>query len=358
MMHPGLKTLALLFCSLCIIGLILIAGQHYLAKYKNGSLLYWRNSPLLINTLFKIARHSYIEHAVLVAKVFFSSDQKIRIIFKIRYTHLFRLKKLFEKIDDIIDSMPAATLLLLQRSEPTSFEDSILKKILNEEDWRFIQLLINNGSMTEKELSTFFNIILNKLYLQAVLTYKYQHQSKSKEKARLRLQIAQENIETTGTYYIFIAHFIKKDKRVLDLITQAGNNELTYKRLKKIYPEARLVGELEQIKHDTIEHRHDLQQELLVGKISPNYFLARLEKNGQLVDGQKELIHLPNRPATYYELPSMIQHNYLALRKYFMKRTLKMGILTRIIFILSWEYQYRIGFYTTKPRSWKKRNRS
>lgn len=337
----------------CIVSFLLCIVQHYLAKNKNGSLLYWRNLPLLIDIVFQLARNIYLEHAILAAKIFFSSDQKVKLLFMTLHFRLLRLKKLFEKLDDIVDSMIPEEILSLGDSVLGPTMSPFLGKMLGDEDLHFINQLISDGLLTGEEIFSFCNLIAHKLYRQARFTTCYEEENDPVIKAELRQQIAQENIEITGIYFIFVAHFIKKDKRILDLVSRNENNELTYDILKKIYPEASLVGELDQIKHDTIEHRYDLQQEFFVGKISPNYFLAQLEKNGHLAHSKKELNKLSNRPITYYELPSIMQQNYLDVRKYFIKHALKIGKIAGITFILIWEYQSRVGFYTTKPRSWR-----
>ena len=324
--------------------------QHYLARNRSGSLWYWRNSPILANTVFQLARNNYVEHVILTAKIFFSSDHKIKLIFQTSHRRLLRLKKLFEKLDDVVDSMIPKEILSLGNSFLGPAMSPFLSKILNEEDLRFINQLNADGLLTKEEIFSFCNLIAHKLYVEASLTASYEQEHDQTVKAVLRQRIAQENIEITGIYFIFVAHFIKKDKRVLDLVSC---NELSYDLLKNIYPKSSQIGELDQIKHDTIEHRYDRQQEHLVGKISPNYFLAQLESNGNIVDAQKALNKLANRPVTYYELPSLIQQNYLNVRTHFIKHALRLGIITGIVFILIWEYQYRIGFYRTKPRSWR-----
>lgn len=348
----NLKLLAFI-CAIGIAGSGICLVQHFLAKNKNGSLLYWRNWPLFADIVFQLSRNIFIEHIILAAKIFFSSDQKIKLIFMTSHFRLLRFKKLFEKLDDVIDSMTPEQILSLGDSVLGPTMSPLLGKILNEEDLGFINQLISDGLLTREELFSFCNLIVHKLYIQAKLSSCYEQELSPQLKAALREQIAQENIEVTGVYFIFVAHFIKKDKRISDLVSQNENNELTYALLKKIYPESSLVGELDQIKHDTIEHRHDLQQELFINKISPNYFLAQLEKNGQLIDAQKELNKLSNRPVTYYELPIIIQQNYLQVRRNFIQQALKIGIIASLIFIVTWEYQYRIGFYTIKPRSWR-----
>lgn len=338
---------------ICIVGFVSCIVQHYLAKNKNGSLLYWRNWPLLTDIIFQLARNIYIEYAILATKIFLSSDRKIGLIFTTLHFRLLRLKKLFEKLDDIIDSMIPEEILSLGDPVLGPTMSSFLGNILGEEDLDFINQLIADGLLTGEEIFSFYNLIVHKLYIQARLTSCYDEAYDPVIKAALRQQISQENIEITGIYFIFVAHFIKKDKRILDLVSQNKDNELTYEVLKKIYPEAGLTGELDQIKHDTIEHRYDLLQEFVVGKISPNYFLARLEKNGHLADAKKELNKLSNRPVTYYELPSIIQQNYLDVRKHYIEQALKIGTITGMTYILIWEYQSRVGFYTTKPRSWR-----
>ena len=329
---------------------VLCRIQHYLARNRSCSLLYWRNSPILANTVFQLARNNYVEHVILTTKIFFSSDQKFKLIFRTSHRRLLRLKKLFEKLDDVIDSMIPEEILSLGNSFLGPTMSPFLSNILNEEDLRFINQLNADGLLTKEEVFSFCNLIAHKLYVQANLTVHYEQEHNPTVKVVLRQRIAQENIEITGVYFIFVAHFIKKDKRVLDLIS---HNELSYDLLKNIYPKSRQIGELDQIKHDTIEHRYDLQQERFIGKISPNYFLAQLESNGNIVGAQKALNQLSNRPVTYYELPSMIQRNYLNVRTYFIKEAFKLGKVAGIVLILIWEYQYRIGFYTTKPRSWR-----
>lgn len=336
-----------------IVSFVLCRTQHYLARNRSNSLLYWRNASLLTDIVFQLARNAYIEHITLAAKIFFSSDQKIRLLFMTLHSRLLRLKKLFEKVDDLVDSMTPEEILSLGDAILGPQMSPFLGRMLDEEDLCFINQLISEKLLTKEEIFSFCNLIAHKLHLQAHLTACYERENSSVIKATLRQQIAQENIEITGIYFIFVAHFIKKNKQILDLVSRNENNELTYEILKKIYPESSYVGELDQIKHDTIEHRYDLQQELLVGKISPNYFLAQLEKKGHLEHAKLELKQLSNRPVTYYELPSIIQQNYLDVKKYFIKQALKIGKIAGITFILIWEYQSRIGFYTTKPRSWR-----
>lgn len=343
------KLLTFLFYG-AVLSFVLCRIQHYLARNRSSSLLYWRNSPILSNAVFQLARNIYVEYAILTVKIFFSSDQKLKLLFLTSHRRLLGLKKLFEQLDDAVDSMTPEEILSLGNSVLGPTMSPFLSKILNEEDLYFINQLHSDGFLTKEEVFSFCNLIAHKLSIEASLTTSYEQEHEPEGKAVLRQRIAQENIEITGIYFIFVTHFIQKDKRVLDLLSC---NEFSYDLLKNIYPKSGQIGELDQIKHDTIEHRYDLQQERLVGKISPNYFLAQQESNGNLVDAQRALNKLSNRPVTYYELPAMIQQNYLKIRAHFIKHALMLGKITGIIFIVIWEYQYRIGFYTTKPRSWR-----
>ena len=345
--------LFILLCFICIIGLMLFGifciTQDYLAKNKNSSLLYWRNSVQLADIVFYFARNIYTENTILAVKFFFSSDQKLKLVSMKLFFRVLRLKKLFEKLDDIADKLAPKEIISLGEPVLGPTMSPFLFKILDEDDLCFMNKLIADRLITEEELFSFCNLVVHKFYAQARLAIGYEQEQDPGIKAMLRQQIAQENIEISGMAFILVSHFIKKDKQVLTIVSRNENNELTYDVLKKIYPESSLVGELFQIEHDTIEHRYDLQQEISVGKLSPNYFLTQLEKNGHLAAAKKELNKLPDRPVTYYELPSIIQQNYLDVRKHFIKQTLNIGTIAGIVLILAWEYQYRVGFYTTKP---------
>jgi hypothetical protein len=323
-------------------------SQHYLAKHKTNSRWYWRNSPKLSDFGFQLARNLFAEYTVLSAKLFFSSDRKIKLISMVIRAPLIRLKTLFESLDDKVDSIPHQKILTLGNATLGPTMSPFLKCLLVEDDFHFFNQLIIKTLLSEAEIFSLCNLIANKLWLEATLTLRYEQESNPAIKADLRQQIAQENIEITGIYFAFVTHIVKKDKRILKKDTA-----LTYNLLKTVYPKACLVGELDQIKHDSVECRHDLRQESVIGKISPNYFLAQLEKEGILGDAMHALHILPDRPVTLFEMPESVQKLFLKIKKEFSKQASKMGVTIGMTFNLAWEYQYRIGFYTRKPRSWR-----
>lgn len=327
---------------------IFCTSQHYLAKHKNSSRWYWRNSPKLADLAFQLARNLFAEYYVLAAKLFFSSNHKIKLLSTVMRAPLIRLKILFESLDDKVDRMTPQQILTLGNATLGPIMSPFLKGLLDKDDLHFFNQLITKTLLSEADVFSFCNLIANKLWLEATLTLWYEQENDHATKADLRQQIAQENIEITGVYFAFVAHIVKKDTRILN-----NNTPLTYNLLKTLYPEACLVGELDQIKHDSVEYRHDLQQETVIGKISPNYFLAQLEKKGILLDNIQALQDLPDRPVTLFEMPENVQVLFLETKKKFSKQAFKMGVTIGMTFNIAWEYQYRIGFYTRKPRSWR-----
>ena len=144
-------------------------------------------------------------------------------------------------------------------------------------------------------------------------------------------------------------HLVKKDKRIFDIVDKDTDNKLTYDDLEKIYPSGIKEGELMQIAHDMIEFRLDLRQEPIIGKITPNYFLAQLEKNGILAAAMEKLNSLPDRPVSFHELLTSIQKVYLEVGKHYRAQSLTISYIAWAINSLTWQYERMVGFFTEKP---------
>lgn len=98
--HSGLINFS--FSTLIALGLT----QNYLAKNGNKSSLYWRNSPILSDMAFQLAHYKHLDHAMSILKVFSAADFNVKQLTTAFYEipSLRRLKKVFDKLDDIVDT--------------------------------------------------------------------------------------------------------------------------------------------------------------------------------------------------------------------------------------------------------------
>jgi len=329
-----------------------LLSQNYLAKHHTDSSFYWRNNAYLSNTLFQLAHQKYIDRFINLSKIFSAAQLETNQCLSAINTmpDLMELKTLFNKLDDIIDGATAETVLSFQEASMGPELNPFLSHLLDEDDKKILHQFVDHDLITEKELFSFGNLLSYKLYTQAQLTLTYEQTTCAHEKIALRKQISQENIETSGIYLALIIHFIKKDKKLFELVNQSSDNALTYDKLKMIYPAETRAGELMQIVHDVPEFRYDLIQELTIGKISANYFLAMLEEKDLLNQFKNEIDQLPNRPISFYELPDKIKEVFFELENDFKANTSTIGIMAQMVYDFSWEYERQVGFYTQKPR--------
>ena len=326
--------------------------QTYLAKHNSRSFWYWRNSLNLSNTIFNLSRYDFLDNAALTCEYLSAANFNVYQLTKALY-HLptaRRLKLSVVKLDDIVDDSPAKWILSLGSPSLGPHVSPFLQTLLDDEDTNNINRFVSEGLISQVEMHSFMNLLAYKVHRQAQLTLLYEQEKSLEKKGLFREQMARENIEITGTCFALLTHFIKKDKRVLDAISQETQHELTYNILKAIYPNPTNIGELSQIEHDTLEFRYDLRQERLIGKICPNYFLAHLEKMGILSEVREEINNLPERTIVLYELPPNVQKEFLKVRKMTLKKAVKIGFLSRYILWVCWEYNRRVGFYIVKPK--------
>jgi len=326
--------------------------QTYLAKNNSRSPWYWRNSLNLSNTIFNLSRYDFLDNMALTCEYLFAANfnvnQLIRALYHLPYAR--RLKLSVVKLDDIVDESPTSWILSLGKASLGPQISIFLQTLLDDEDTNRFHRFVSDGLISQIEMHSFINLLAYKVHRQAQLTLLYAQEQAIEKKALFREQIARENIEITGTCFALLTHFIKKDKRILDVVSQKTQNELTYDIVKAIYPNPTQIGELSQIEDDTLEFRYDLQQELLIGKICPNYFLAHLEKRGILSEVREEMNHLPERTVVLYELPPNVQKEFLVVRQMSLKKASKIGFISGYILWVCWEYDRRVGFYILKPK--------
>ena len=327
--------------------------QDYLAKNKNDSSLYWRNSPELADMAFQLAHHRYLDRPMSLSRVLSASDFSAQELMRTLHhiSSLRRLKRVFDRLDDTIDGSRAADVLMFGDATLGPKLSVFLQKLLNKDDLSELRKFVEEGLITENELFAFGNLFAKKLHIQAELTLLYEREADFERKAQIREQISQQNLDISGAYLALIIHFIKQDKRVLAIVDRDEDNELTYDMLKHIYPVPTKAGELMQIVHDTAEFRYDLRQESVIHKISANYFLAQLEKNGALLASGEEIGKFPDRPVSFHELPGDTQKVFLDIEGNFKRESASLGRITECVYNFSWRYEKAVGFFAEKPRS-------
>ncbi|KTD56137.1 hypothetical protein Lsai_2267 [Legionella sainthelensi] len=319
---------------------VIIVSQLFLAKYVTQSIYYWRNIPYLSLWVYTMAHSRLIKYPLSLAIVLSVMRLYPRDYWLIvrKSVHFYRLKKLFSKLDDIIDTASPDSIIALGDASLGIRLNSFLKKLLDQDDLLVLNQFIDQKLITKKELHAFCNLFANKLALQARLTVLYN----SKKNMRLREKIAAVNIEISGAYLALLVHFIKKDPRILDFIEQNGG--LTYSALKPIYPKATQGGELIQIAHDIIDFRYDLIQQPKIGKICANVFLAKLAQNYESETLFPLILSLPARPVNIYELSDTIRFQLSLMERDFKIRSFKINIIFGLLYTVFWEYIKRAGF--------------
>ncbi len=329
----------------------IVISQYYLAKNRYKSKWYWRNSIKLSDLVFQVARCKYSEEFMFV--VFnLSLCSNVKCVFQLIY-HLPLLKRLkvsLDKMDDIIDNMPAKDILSLGDTHLGPVLSPFLCALLDQEDKHNINRFITSNLLTIKEMNSFCNLFAYKLCIQAGLTLEYDEEQIYEKKALLREQMAQENIEITGICFALVSHLIVKDARIGTLVNKETGNELTHDILKGIYPQSTKAGELLQLVLDVPEFRHDMRQEKVISKITPNYFLAQLEKQGTLIEVLDEINILPERAVNLYELPIKIQHSFLKIEQFYKNSAVNIGKIPEFLLRESWKFVRRVGFYAEKSR--------
>lgn len=318
----------------------IMISQLLLAKYFSKSICYWRNIPYLSLWVYTMAHSRLIKYPLSLAIVFSIMRFYPRdywLIFR-KAVYFYRLKKLFSKLDDIIDTAPPEMIIALGDASLGISLNPFLKKLLDQDDLLVLNQFIEQQLITKKELHAFCNLFANRLALQARLTLQYN----SKQNMKLREKIAAVNIEISGAYMALLVHFIKKDPRVIDFIEQ--NKGLTYSALKPIYPKATQGGELIQIAHDIIDFRYDLIQQPKIGKICANVFLAKLAQNYDSETIFPLILSLPPRPVSIYELSDTIRLQLNIMEHGFKIKSFKINIIFGLLYTLFWEYIKRAGF--------------
>ncbi|HBD7396672.1 hypothetical protein [Legionella longbeachae] len=318
----------------------MMVSQLLLAKYGTQSIYYWRNIPCLSLWVYTIAHSRFIKYPISLAIVLSVMRLYPRDYWFIvrKAMHFYRLKKLFSKLDDIIDTASPEMIIALGDASLGIHLNSFLKKLLDKDDLLVLNQFIEQKLITKKELHAFCNLFANKLALQARLTLHYN----SKQNMKLREKIAAVNIEISGAYMALLVHFVKKDSRVIDFIEHNGG--LTYSALKPIYPKATQGGELIQIAHDIIDFRYDLIQQPKIGKICANVFLAKLALNYDPESIFPFILSLPPRPVNIYELSENIRYQLYIMERDFRIRSFKINIIFGLLYTLFWEYIKRAGF--------------
>jgi len=318
--------------------------QDRLAKKNPQSSLYWRNQTGLSNLIFQFAHARDVDRVMNLFKVLAPAEFTMYefLLFLYHSDSIFKLKKLFNKLDDLIDNSQAADVVALGEATLGGNLNLFLKNLLDENDLKTLREVAMSKLITEKELNAFGNLLSQKLYLQAVLTLRYQNSNNVNEKINVRKEIAQLNLDVAGIYLALIVHMIKQDKKIPDMVI---NTPLTYENLKKVYPSVTRAGELMQIAHDIPEFRYDLSQEMVINKISSNYFLSVLEG---LLDHNK-IKALPNRVVGFNELPDTIQDEFLKLADTYRVEVSKINPTTSILYQSFWKYEKAIGFFAHKP---------
>ena len=267
--------------------------------------------------------------------------------------HLYHLKLVFDKLDDIVDHAQASDLLSLGDTSLGPELNSFLQNLLDEQDLDALHQFVIKKLITQKELYAFLNLFSHLLVKQAALTLQYSETTQNDLKYLYRRQLAKKNLEVSGGYVALMMHLIKKDKRILEIVHHKEQNALTYDHLIQIYPLGTKSGELQQILHDVIEFRHDLYEEEALNQITPNYFLAELEDDFYSLDIQK-VKEFPKRAVSFYELPKNIQQKFKEIAKEYRKQSFTIHVRAGIVYSLLWEYEKKVGFFKFKPHPDKK----
>lgn len=353
-MYVNMDSPFILFFILFVLstGLFLFVGlQVYLAKYSSNSILYWRQIAPIHQLILYFLRHPLLRSVTYCLGVLSYSEFSFReyLLVVYHFFDFYRLRTLFQRLDDIIDETPPNEILNFGQAKLGTELSLFLEHIdalLTNKERALLNRFIAKQLISKQALYAFGNVIAQQLCEQARLTNAYMLEMHQDKKIELRQKIAQTNLAVAGCYCVLAIHFIKKDPRISDIVQQA-NRPLTYTDIKTIYPRATKGSELMQIMHDVPEFRTDLVKEKLVRKITPNYFLAALEPSQNAVL-QQSIEHLPKRTVNFYELAQDIQVVFLTLQHEFMKQTWSLNPITRWLFTILWEYNYLIGFLAKK----------
>ena len=275
--------------------------QGYLAKYHPKSLLYWRNNLFLAKCLFLLTNNKLTDLFALALgsfSVLMTKDGRFKHFFIaiFRIPTFIRLEKIFHTLDDVIDNASADDILKMHESI-------------------FIPQL--EPFLNNTEASAFCQVLIEKIHHQAKIIKQHVQENDHQNAAHLREEIARVNTELTGFCCALMMHLIKKDPRILQ--NAPTKKCFTYAQLKEIYPIALKTGELLQILHDTHGFISDFNNENMTGKISQNYFLARLDKLGLLAIIKEKLTPQPKRAQGFYELPEKVQSAFLDLQHQYTK---------------------------------------
>lgn len=315
-------------------------SQLFLAKYFPKFICYWRNIPYLSIWAYKIVHSWCIKYPICLAIVYSVMSLSPRdywFTFR-KASYFWHLKKLFSKLDDIIDNASPEVIIALGDASLGVNLNLFLRKLLDHDDISLLNEFIDQQLITQKDLYAFCNLFANKLALQARLTVFYN----LNQNIKLREKIAKNNVEISGAYLALIMHFIKKNPQIIESIEQ--NKGLTYSALKLIYPKATQGGELMQIAHDMIDFRYDLIQQPKIGKICANIFLAKLARNHDSDEVFPFILNLPSRPVGIFELSDTIRFQLYSMARDLKINAFKINIISGLFFTLFWEYIKRAGF--------------
>lgn len=333
-----------LFILIAAILFLMVAVQLFLAKYFSRSLCYWRNIPCLSLWAYKIAHSRLIKYPfcfIIIFSLMRLSPREYWFILK-KALYFYQLKKLFSKLDDIVDNASPECIIGLGEASLGVNLNPFLIKLLAQEDLAILNKFIHKNLITERDLFAFCNLLANKIVLQARLTLHYN----SNQNSQLREKIAKNNIEISGAYVALLLHFIKKDKAIINSIEQ--NRGLTYRALKNIYPKATQGGELIQIAHDIVDFRYDLIQQPKIGKICANSFIAKFCHSTNFKALHRTILNLPARPVGIFELPAAIRFQLSNLIQDYKLKAFKINLISALLFSLHWEYIKRMGFNSDK----------
>jgi len=324
--------------------------QCYLAKYQYQSPFYWRQVPYLSNIVFVVGHNKLLRLVSGALKVFSVADFNAKqwCVGLCSIVSFFRLQTIMERLDDRLDTSLPQDILALGDATLGPQLSPFLNRFLSPRDVQDLNYFVMKGLITSPELYSFWNLLAFKAHRQALLTLEYNEEPCVEKKALIREKMAQENLEIAGCCCAIFVHFVRKDSRIGEIISDNKGHGLTYDDLKKVYPSPARSGELMQVLHDTLEFRLDLREERTIGKISANYFLARLEKQGDYDAIQNSITPLPNRVVNFYELPEAVRKVFVTVQDEYIREVFHLGLLSGWINTLWWEYNYRVGFYLEK----------
>ncbi len=307
-------------------------------KYTPESLKNWQKHPQIAGIVEKSLKFEPTNVALAGWLVYLAIDPSLQELTQNPQAvpMLKDLRVIVNAIDDDVDT--AGTEDILKQKvhlgpEPSPFLEHILRK---PERVQIFDTFIEKGMIKQPDLYSFGNVLCSLVWQEAYFAEMY----KRTPHPDLRLFMAEQHFRLDGASLALYTHFLRQNPQISEGV-------LDYEKIAEVYPHTVLSGRAIQILDDQKDFLQDIHQEKQTGRITPNYFLALLDKAGILnsPEFQAYFHDLPHRRISFDELPSNVQEVMsTAKSSHFNDVSDMLPFTSRVTYTTFWNTVNVIGF--------------